>query len=180
MRTVPWSFALGLALATPGAAAQNPDPSEPPGLAGEPARALGVAQADDPEARSALDAQLVGGIASLGVGLGFVVAFNYAFFRVNDLLSDPGFVLYRKGIGKDESSCELARQGVVAARPDAPAPADIASLCGELDSTLLFRNVALPIGLVEPCSSAPATRSSVPSKRAAGTFAFRWRAVPAA
>ena len=148
MAKLEWSLLLALGLATESAVAQVPGAAEPSAPEPPPASAGTVASADEPGAGTGLDAQLVGGIATLAAGLGFVVVFNYAFFRVNDLAFDPGFVAYRKDIPNDRSSCEMARQGVASTRADASSPADVASQCDELDSVLILRNVALPIGLV--------------------------------
>jgi hypothetical protein len=148
MSKLGWSVLIALGLATQHAAAQAPGAAEPPAPEPSSESAWPAAPTDETSDSTSFDAQLVGGLATLGVGLGFVVAFNYAFFRVNDLLYDPGFVSYRKGISKGESSCELARQGVASTRADASSPADVASQCDEVDSMLILRNVALPIGLV--------------------------------
>jgi hypothetical protein len=148
MRTLHWflaSLTLALALLTRGAAAQVGAPAGPSAPEPLPERA---GEADQATTGTSFDPQLVAGIATWAVGMGFVVVFNYAFFHVRDLTGDDTLVEYRKGIPNDQSSCDRARQGVVSARAGAAAPSDVAALCDRIDSTLLLRNVTLPIGLV--------------------------------
>jgi len=142
MRTLHSALVLGLALLTRSAAAQVGAQAEPPAPGPLPE------SAEQADTGTGFDPQLVAGIATWAVGMGFVVVFNYAFFHVHDLTGDDTLVEYRKGIPAGDSSCEAARQGVVSAKAGAAAPSDVAALCDRIDSTLLLRNVTLPIGLV--------------------------------
>ena len=124
-------------------------PPEQPASTGAVRGASGNSGAVEPppDAAGGTDWTFVGGLASWAAGMGFVVAFNYAFFRLNDVVMSDSMKAFRQGVPSGESSCDRARAGTAVSAPDAPSPGEIADLCDEADSMEALRNAALPIGL---------------------------------
>jgi hypothetical protein len=135
----------------PGAPASSAEPpASPSASAAEPAsaEALPPHEAAGPtDASGGTDWPLVGGLVSWAAGMGFVIVFNYAFFRLNDTVTNDSMKAYRQGVPAGESSCERARAGAVVSTAGAPSPSEIADLCDEADSMEVLRNVTLPLGL---------------------------------
>ncbi|RLB65169.1 MAG: hypothetical protein DRI90_02700 [Deltaproteobacteria bacterium] len=92
------------------------------------------------------DWPLLGGIASVVVGTGFLVAGHYGLFRLNDVVREEEMQAYRAGVPQGQSSCEWVRSGHVSSAAGASSPDTVADLCDEAESMEVLRNVALPIG----------------------------------
>jgi hypothetical protein len=155
-----WSFFVSIALATQATPLFAQPPPEAPPTEGastatesssSPARA-GASTTTELSSGSesnerGTDWQLVGGLGAWAVGMGLVVTFNYAFFRLNDVVQEDALKSYRLGVPAGESSCDRARAGVASTAAGAASAEEVASLCDEADTMESLRNIPLPVGL---------------------------------
>ena len=101
------------------------------------------------EPDSPVDARMIAGFATIGVGAAAGAVGLWAALDVNSIRADAGFEAYRGAVLESQNACHIARNGGLPNRPaGASADSDVESFCDRADTAELIQAITFPAAAI--------------------------------